>query len=438
VATKLGTVLADFTTQLATAMAIGATSVSLQSATDDDGYALPAGVYFFAIDGNNSQKEHIVCTLSGTSLTGISSVSRQGVQTSGVVRAHRVGATVTLTDFAHLRYINDLISGATQLDADNPLEYDGTASITDPNQIATKAYVDGVAIAGAPDASTTTKGIAKLSVNPVSPTLPIAVGDNDTRLPTSAQVGYIPTSGQKDALAATTTPGSGNLFITQKDFQKAAEVYVVTTGSANAYVATYSPAPSALVAGMRFTFKANFANTGACTLNPNSLGATTIKKNGSSDLAANDILNGQIVQVEYDGTNFQLLSPPSSAFLGKIASAADSKNAADASTTQHIAHGLGVVPKFVKITAMCFSDGIAMISQTTYTNGAQSSVSLSANPNVSSTLEVDAAFILNAGTTGSAGQQTGVVTVDATNINIAWTKASSPSGSYLLLWEALA
>ena len=35
---------------------------------------------------------------------------------------------------------------------------------------------------GVPDASTSTKGVTKLSTSPVSPTNPIAVGDNDTRL----------------------------------------------------------------------------------------------------------------------------------------------------------------------------------------------------------------------------------------------------------------
>lgn len=50
---------------------------------------------------------------------------------------------------------------------------------------ATKQYVDGVAIAGAPDASTTVKGITKLSVAPVSATDPIACGDNDPRLTAS-------------------------------------------------------------------------------------------------------------------------------------------------------------------------------------------------------------------------------------------------------------
>jgi hypothetical protein len=210
VATKTGKIIADFSTSLATAMAIGATSVSLQSATDDDGNALPAGRYFFAIDGDNSQKEHISCTLSGTSLTAINSLSRQGVETSGVIRAHRVGATVTLTDWAHLKFINDLVDGTTTLDASAPLGYDGTASITTSNQLATKAYVDAVAIAGGANASSTVKGISKLTLDPVSGTNPLAVGDNDPRVPTTNQIA---------AMAGTsgTTPSSSNKFVDNGD-----------------------------------------------------------------------------------------------------------------------------------------------------------------------------------------------------------------------------
>lgn len=145
-ATLTAKVLADFTTSLAGAMAIGATTATLQSATDDDGVALPTGTYYFTIDGSNSSKEHIRCTLTGTSLTAIYSVSRQGVATSGCVRAHRLGATVSLTDFAHILVINNLINGTTNLDSDNPLEYDGTVTPTTPNQLAPKSYVDAVAL----------------------------------------------------------------------------------------------------------------------------------------------------------------------------------------------------------------------------------------------------------------------------------------------------
>lgn len=173
-------IIADFRTSLATALAVGGTSVTLQSATDDDGVALPAGKYYFSCDGENSQKEHFYCDLSGTSLTNIKSVSRQGVQTSGAVRAHRIGASMVITNFGHLKYINDLIKGSTALNAVAPLSYDGTATITGAHQLATKDYVDGVAIAGAPKATDTVYGIAKLSIAASDPLVPIVIGNNDS------------------------------------------------------------------------------------------------------------------------------------------------------------------------------------------------------------------------------------------------------------------
>ena len=169
-ATLLAKIIADFTTTLSTEIAVGGTSATLQSATDDDGVALPSGRYFFTLDGANSSKEHISCDLSGTSLTNIKTVSRQGAETSGVLRKHRIGATVSITDFAHILQINNLLAGTTDLNSSVPLKYDGTASISNANHLATKAYVDGVAIAGGVDASTTTKGITKMSVAPASAT----------------------------------------------------------------------------------------------------------------------------------------------------------------------------------------------------------------------------------------------------------------------------
>lgn len=85
--------------------------------------------------------------------------------------------------------------------------------------------------------------------------------------------------------------------------------YVADTGAADVYAITLVPAISAYKTGQTFTFKATNANTTTSTLNVNGLGAKTIKKLGSTNLAANDILASQIVQVQYDGTNFQMMSP---------------------------------------------------------------------------------------------------------------------------------
>lgn len=87
------------------------------------------------------------------------------------------------------------------------------------------------------------------------------------------------------------------------------KVYAADAGSTDDYAITLAPAPSAYATGQTFRFKANTANTGAASLNVNSLGAKTIKKNYNSDLATGDILANQLVEVIYDGTNFQMLSP---------------------------------------------------------------------------------------------------------------------------------
>jgi hypothetical protein len=112
-------IVADLETQLATALAIGGTSFSISSSTDDDGVSLPAGKYYFTIDNGTSQKEYVVGTLSGTSVTSVSNVTRQGTESSGVDRAHRVGASVIMTDFmTYKNYIDETtVAGAADADA---------------------------------------------------------------------------------------------------------------------------------------------------------------------------------------------------------------------------------------------------------------------------------------------------------------------------------
>ena len=87
------------------------------------------------------------------------------------------------------------------------------------------------------------------------------------------------------------------------------EIYGADSVGTDAYAVTLSPVPSSYTTGMVVNFKAGTANTGACSLNVNSLGAKSIKLADGSDPSNNDIIVGQIVTVVYDGTNFQMLSP---------------------------------------------------------------------------------------------------------------------------------
>lgn len=90
--------------------------------------------------------------------------------------------------------------------------------------------------------------------------------------------------------------------------QDGSTVYAASSSGNDSYAVTLSPVPTAYTTGMVVNFKADVANTGAATLNVNSLGAKTIKKNHDQDLSDNDIESGQVVSVVYDGTNFEMQS----------------------------------------------------------------------------------------------------------------------------------
>jgi hypothetical protein len=109
----------------------------------------------------------------------------------------------------------------------------------------------------------------------------------------------------KNLAAPTDTKDAVNAEVVQNSTL----IYGAATGAANTYAVELTPAPTAYQAGMMLTFKANVANTGAATLNINGLGAKTIKKLVTTDVAANDITLGQMVIVMYDGTNFQYFNP---------------------------------------------------------------------------------------------------------------------------------
>jgi hypothetical protein len=69
-----------------------------------------------------------------------------------------------------------------------------------------------------------------------------------------------------------------------------------------------SPTVAAYAAGQMFYFVAAGDNTGAVTINIDSLGAKAVTRDGSVALAAGDIKSGEVVVVVYDGTRFQVVS----------------------------------------------------------------------------------------------------------------------------------
>ncbi len=293
------------------------------------------------------------------------------------------------------------------------------------------------------DSSTTVKGIGKLSVAPVSATNPIFVGDNDPRVPTTAQVGYIPTSGQKDALVGDNTDiavGSGNTYVTQTGLAHNAEKYfAVVSNSSTAYVATLSPAPTSQTDGMVIYLKMDLANTTSTpTIALNGLTARTIVKKNGTALVANDIGAGMLCTFIYDlsNTRWVLQSPVATAPI-LFASGQTTYDLSTASGAQTIAHGLGKAPNRVKLTGTLGATSSTLTNVTfgTYdgsTNNCIASNGVAAQDVSSSSFGIYFRPANNA----TEQSQTGVITFDATNITITWTKLNSPAGTARLLWEA--
>lgn len=265
-----------------------------------------------------------------------------------------------------------------------------------------------IANPGASDASTTVKGVVELAT-------------------------------YAETIARTTTGGTGAKLVTTPDVLTTVLTYDYQADSVgtDSYAITCTPAPTAYTTGMRFTFKAGTANTGAASLNVNSLGAKTIKKNYNSDLATGDILANQILEVVYDGTNFQMMSVPAQTIAFK--NGTTTYDMSTASGAQTIAHGLGVTPKKIKITTVFGSVTSDQSTSFGTYNGTTNScvytnMTAIGNGGTYGNSNTQIAYIITSAA-GSA-QQTAVATFDSTNITLTWTKSNLPTGTAYIMWEA--
>jgi hypothetical protein len=82
--------------------------------------------------------------------------------------------------------------------------------------------------------------------------------------------------------------------------------YLTGITGTDTIVATAALGMTALAAGQVFRFITAGANTGAVTININGIGAKAITKNGTVALVADDLVADALVQIAYDGTQFQL------------------------------------------------------------------------------------------------------------------------------------
>jgi hypothetical protein len=115
----------------------------------------------------------------------------------------------------------------------------------------------------------------------------------------------IPMSGFKITGLGAATVGTDAARYSQ--IQGGTDKLITVTGT-DTLTGSLTPALTAYAAGNQFSFVVANTNTGAVTINIDGVGSKSITRTGSTALVAGDMVAGQVVLIEYDGTRFQLLN----------------------------------------------------------------------------------------------------------------------------------
>ena len=92
------------------------------------------------------------------------------------------------------------------------------------------------------------------------------------------------------------------------EVQDGALHWLTSVAGTNTITALATLSMSAYAAGQRFVLAVAGTNTGAVTLNINSIGAKDVKDSLGNALAAGELPTGRVIELVYDGTEFRVLS----------------------------------------------------------------------------------------------------------------------------------
>ena len=211
----LPNIIANYRTTLGSKIRENDAALIINRTDDSEGVELNSK-YWITIDEGLSTEEHMIVTFTGADgVINKRGLSKTDADTEVEANKHRHdrGAPVKMTNFG-LILINRLLKGT---DSFNSVDWTGINSIDDIatpaqgdlNKAANVDFVLNTALAGAPDASDLIKGVTKLSLAAAVPANPIAIGDNDPR---------IPTLDEKSALQGTVgVVGDANRYVTNED-----------------------------------------------------------------------------------------------------------------------------------------------------------------------------------------------------------------------------
>ncbi len=369
---NLGKIIADFSTTLNLKVAVWATSATLDSATDDDWVSLPAWTYFFTIDANNSSKEYIKCTLSGTAISSIQSYSRQGALTTGFARTHRKGAIVKMTDFGVIKNMIDMLDDTTPADLTvTDLDFTGTTTGGLKVKSLTTVQRDAITPANGQIIYNTTAGEFQIYQGGAWSTM--SSGSTQPNASTTV-AGKVEEATSAESIAGTVVGWTGaDLFVTPLDIAKNTQsgtfIYGTDVWGDDTYVVALTPAMTTYTNGSRPEFTPSTTNTWACTVDFWA-GVLNIKTKDGNDpqsgvIRAGKPVTGTILSGQYilDSEDFATTSNP---WVSELATSAETIAWSD--TTRVITPaGLSALSPVRKIYADIVPAGTSVTTNTTTT-----------------------------------------------------------------------
>lgn len=188
----------------------------------------------------------------------------------------------------------------------------------------------------------------------------------------------------------------------------------------------------------------SLSGTGITVSSPTGIVALTVSDAtiSTSDITTNNVStskHGFAPKAPNDATKFLdgtgAYSVPVSASIA-YKSVTSTRNLSTASGSETIAHGLGKTPSFVRADANLATGNAIGHSHGAYDGTTQNYAQFGwVNTGSSGSSSAGTNSIIQLyGDSGSTGQIASI-TVDATNINVTWTKVGGGSGSFGIIWE---
>jgi len=245
------------------------------------------------------------------------------------------------------------------------------------------------------------------------------MSDIQTWSNTAASNNATPPNGFPEGMAPSTVNDAARELMAAVSRYRSDTDGVNTSAGTNAITLAASRTMTAYAQGDLYTFKAGGTNTGATTLNVDSLGAKDVQFNGNA-CTGGEIVSGLMYTVVYDGTQFQLLNASSYPAIDITTLEVTNIKAKDGTASMTIANSTGNVSAGT-ITTAILNTANAQIS-----GGNIDGADLGAISQIT-TASIDVA-VINTATIPTLNS----TTVDTTNIEATNIKAKDGTASFAI------